>query len=141
MEKIEKLTESQEASLKKFRDEWLEIGLSTEPIDEERSKSAVRKMYECGGIPAPDIFVFLDNPLHGALAAALLCNFDNARAQVWDQVGAQVWAQVGAQVWDQVWDQVGAQVGAQVWAQVGDQVGAQVGDQVWDQVGARGEGE
>ena len=141
MERIKKLTEGQEASLKGFRDKWLEIGLSTEPIDEERSKAAVRKMYECGGIPAPDIFVFLDNPLHGALAATLLCNFDNVRsqvrAQVRSQVRAQVRDQVESQVWGQVRTQVGTQVRAQVRAQVSDQVGSQVWDQVRDQVGSQ----
>ena len=161
MAKINKLTPEQEADLSTARDKWLAIGLSTAPIDRDASKAAVAKMYECAGLPAPNVFIFLDSPRQGAIAAALLKDSklgaqvraqvrdqvraqvgdqvwdqvrDQVGAQVRDQVRAQVWDQVGAQVWDQVWDQVGAQVGAQVWDQVWDQVGDQVGAQVGDQV-------
>ena len=151
MAKINELIPEQEADLSATRDKWLAIGLSTAPIDREASKAAVAKMYECAGLPAPNVFIFLDSPRQGAIAAALLKDSKlgdqisaQVWAQVWAQVGAQVWAQVRAQVsdqvrdqvGDQVWAQVGAQVWAQVWAQVSDQVWAQVSDQVGDQVGA-----
>ena len=131
---ITKLTVEQKADLAVARDEWLRIGLSTERIDRERAKVAVARMYESAGLAPPSTYVFLANPLQGAIGAHLL-------AQVWAQVGDQVGAQVGAQVWDQVWAQVVAQVvaqvGDQVVAQVRDQVGDQVRDQVGDQVGAQ----
>ena len=114
MAKINELIPEQEADLSATRDKWLAIGLSTAPIDREASKAAVAKMYECAGLPAPNVFIFLDSPRQGAIAAALLKD-----SKLGDQISAQVGAQVGAQVW--------AQVRAQVWAQVGDQVG----DQVW----------
>ena len=139
MAKINKLTPEQEADLSATRDKWLDIGLSTAPIDREASKAAVAKMYECAGLPAPNIFIFLDSPRQGAIAAVLLKDSKlgaQVRAQVWAQVRAQVrdqvWAQVGDQVGAQVWDQVWDQVGDQVWAQVGDQVGAQVGQAAKD---------
>jgi len=143
MAKINELTPEQEADMSATRDKWLAIGLSTAPIDREASKAAAVKMYECAGLPAPKVFIFLGSPRQGAIAAALLKD-SKFGAQVWAQVGAQVWdqvwAQVGDQVWDQVWAQVGAQVSDQVWAQVGaqvsDQVRAQVRAQVWDQVSA-----
>lgn len=67
MTKINELTAEQKALLPVWRDKWLKIGLSTDPIDQERAKSAVRKMYECAGLEAPNTFVFLDNPEHGAI--------------------------------------------------------------------------
>ena len=106
MAKINKLTPEQEADLSATRDKWLDIGLSTAPIDREASKAAVAKMYECAGLPAPNIFIFLDSPRQGAIAGALLKD---------SKLGAQVRDQVGAQVRDQVWDQVGDQVGAAVY--------------------------
>ena len=72
MAKINELTPEQEADLSATRDKWLDIGLSTAPIDREASKSAVAKMYECARLPAPNVFIFLDSPRQGAIAAALL---------------------------------------------------------------------
>jgi hypothetical protein len=144
-----------------FRDEWLGVGLSTEPADRPAAEAAARLAYERAGLAPPSIVLWLDSPLAGAIGAAMLAAYgvEPAKAQVRDQVGDQVWAQVrdqvraqvrdqvraqvrdqvGAQVGDQVRDQVGAQVGDQVgdqvWAQVRDQVRAQVRDQVWAQVG------
>jgi len=113
MAKINELIPEQEADLSATRDKWLAIGLSTAPIDREASKAAVAKMYECAGLPAPNVFIFLDSPRQGAIAAALLKD-----SKLGDQVSAQVGAQVLAQVRAQVGDQVGAQVGAQVWGEV-----------------------
>ena len=121
--KITKLTPKQAADLATTRDKWLSIGLSTETIDREAAKVAVSHAYECVGLTPPKVFIFLDSPQQGAIAAALL-------------KGSKVGAQVGAQVWAQVRAQVRDQVQAQVWDQVWSQVGAQVRDQVWSQVGA-----
>ena len=133
---ISKLTPEQEADLAATRDNWLKIGLSTAAISRDEAKDAVSLMYSCAGLEPPKVFIFLDSPRQGAMAAALLKD-SKFGAQVWDQVWDQVWAQVGAQVRDQVGAQVRDQVGAQVRAQVGAQVRAQVWDQVRDQVGAQ----
>ena len=151
MSKITKLTSEQEALLPAYRNEWLKIGLSTEPCDRPAAEAAIDALYESAGIQPPALKIWMASPLSGAMAVAMLRDqvWDQVgaqvRDQVWDQVGAQVRDQVGDQVRDQVWAQVWAQVGAQVWAQVraqvrdqvGDQVGAQVWDQVWAQVGAQ----
>jgi len=134
--KITELTPEQTADLAATREKWLSIGLSTETIDREAAKVAVSHAYECVGLTPPKVFIFLDSPRQGAIAAALLKG-SKFGAQVRAQVRDQVWAQVGARVRDQVGDQVGAQVGARVRDQVGDQVGAQVRAQVRAQVGAR----
>ncbi len=147
MSRIDRLTKQQVELMAKVRDEWLSIGLCTEPADRERAQNAVNQAYEAAKLPPPKIIIWLGSPLAGAIGATMLSARAQVMAQVgdqvWAQVRAQVWAQVGDQVWAQVRDQVGDQVGAQVWAQVGaqvraqvgDQVRAQVGDQVWAQVG------
>ena len=94
---ITTLTNQQVSDLSKWRDMWLDIGLSTSPIDEERAKAAVCRMYECADLTPPSVFIFLDNPQQGAIAAAMLKD---------TKFGDQVRAQVGDQVRDQVRDAV-----------------------------------
>ena len=142
---IDTLTVEQEAMLAQVRDEWLAVGLSTEPADRPAAEEGARQAYRRAGLEPPRVVVWLDSPLAGRIGAAMLSGGkegqvgDQVRGQVgdqvWDQVGGQVWDQVRGQVWDQVGDQVRGQVWSQVWDQVGGQVRDQVGDQVWDQVG------
>ena len=137
---LTKLTPEQEARIPAIRDEFLRIGLSTEPADFDAAEQAARDAYAVAGLPAPELFIRLASPMEGAIGAAILKGTrigESVRDQVWDQVRAQVWAQVRDQVGDQVGAQVRAQVGAQVWDQVRDQVWAQVRDQVGDQVWAQ----
>ena len=137
--KIEKLTKKQLALIPVVRDEWMKIGLSTEPVDRAAVREILSRLYAVANKPAPKFVIHLDSPLRVGIAIAQL-RLDDAqvRAQVSDQVSAQVSdqvrAQVSAQVSAQVRDQVRDQVRAQVSAQVRDQVSAQVRDQVRDQV-------
>ena len=110
---IDTLTVEQEAMLAQVRDEWLAVGLSTEPANRPAAEEGVRQAYRRAGMEPPSVVIWLGSPYAGCVASAMLSQ---------DQVGAQVRAQVG--------DQVRAQVGAQVGAQVRDQVGAQVRAQV-----------
>jgi len=110
MKKIEKLTDQQTAKLAEYRDKWMAIGLSTEPLDFEAAKTAAIKAYRCLGLPAPSRFYHFQSPLSGAIGAALLRRDDSVRASVW--------ASVGASVWDSVWDSVRDSV----WASVSDSV-------------------
>ena len=102
--RIEKLTPEQEARIPEFREEWLRIGLSTEPADFDAAEDAIKDAYKIARLEPPKLFIRLRSPLEGAIGAAILkgTKFDEA------QVRAQVRDQVRAQVWDQVWDQVGA---------------------------------
>ena len=102
--KITELTPEQTADLATTREKWLSIGLSTETIDREAAKVAVSHAYECVGLTPPKVFIFLDSPQQGAIAAALLKGSKfgaQVRAQVWDQVGAQVGDQVGVAFYSQ----------------------------------------
>jgi hypothetical protein len=140
MRKIQNLTDDQLALLTQKRDEWIRVGLAAVPADRPAAEAAACDAYRAAGLPAPELFIWLDNPLQGAIAQGVMrawVSGDQVWDQVWDQVADQVAARVRAQVRAQARDQVGDQVGDQVWDQVWAQVRAQVADQVWDQVRAQ----
>lgn len=64
MKKIDKLTAAQEAMLEVYRDKWIKIGLSTDRVDPAQAEEAVKLLYKCGGLSAPDKIVFANGPLH-----------------------------------------------------------------------------
>ena len=129
---IDTLTVEQEAMLAQVRDEWLAVGLSTEPANRPAAEEGVRQAYRRAGMEPPSVVIWLGSPYAGCVASAML-----SQDQVWDQVrgqvGDQVRGQVRGQVWDQVWGQVRGQVRDQVRGQVWGQVGDQVGYAVWGQ--------
>lgn len=125
---IENLTPQQEAMLAEVRDEWLAVGLSTEPADRHAAEEGVRQAYRRAGLKPPSVVIWLDSPIAGCVGAAML-----QQDQVWDQVRGQVWAQVRGQAVAQVRAQAGAQVEDQVRVQAGAQVRVQVGGAVWGQ--------
>src|SRR5438128_1640882 len=86
--RIDRLTSADLALLPVVRDEWLDVGLRTGPADRERALEGVRLAYRAVGLREPGIVIWLNSPLAGSIATAML-------AQVGDQVGDQVWAQVG----------------------------------------------
>ncbi len=60
---IKNLTAEQEALLPVYRDKWLDIGLSTEPLDFEKAKAAVCVAYESAGLPKPTKFYTAKSPV------------------------------------------------------------------------------
>lgn len=90
---LTKLTPEQEARIPAIRDEFLRIGLSTEPADFDAAEQAARDAYAVAGLPAPELFIRLASPMEGAIGAAILKG---------TRIGGSVRAQVGAQVWAQV---------------------------------------
>ena len=99
---INELSEEQIAKLPKYRDEWIRIGLSTEPLDFERAKNAAILAYQSAGLEAPKLFLRFRDPIEAAMAAAMLRD-DQVRDQVRNQVRDQVRGQVSGQVRDQVY--------------------------------------
>ncbi len=98
---IDTLTVEQEAMLAQVRDEWLAVGLSTEPANRPAAEEGVRQAYRRAGMEPPSVVIWLGSPYAGCVASAML-----SQDQVWDQVRGQVWDQVRGQVGDQVWGQV-----------------------------------
>ena len=103
---ITKLTPAQESRIPEFRDKWIKVGLSTEPVNREEVTKALTDVYAAVGKPRPKFVIILPSPHQVCLAVAML--------RLQPKVSAQVRAQVSAQVRDQVRDQVHAQVSAQV---------------------------
>ena len=97
---IDTLTVEQEAMLAQVRDEWIEVGLSTEPANRPAAEEGVRQAYRRAGMEPPSVVIWLGSPYAGCVASAMLSQ---------DQVGGQVWDQVRGQVRDQVWDAVWGQ--------------------------------
>jgi len=125
------LTKEQKDFIPIVRDEWIKVGLCTDPANRPEAERGIALVYLAANLTPPKTIIWCESPLAGAIAASQLAQVRaQVRAQVGDQVAAQVWTQVRAQVGAQVGDQVRAQVRDQVRAQVRAQVGAQVGDQV-----------
>jgi hypothetical protein len=159
MNRIDSLTPEQIAKFGEWSEQWIKIGLSTDPADFDKATEAALRGYQLANLKKPMVVLRMSSPygatLGGVLAWAMLCEIypSQVGSQVWSQVGSQVWSQVGAQVRSQVESQVGSQVGSQVESQVRSQVrsqvesqvrsqvesqvGSQVESQVWSQVGAQ----
>ena len=67
--RIDKLTPGQEAHMAAWADEWIEVGLSTDPIDVPRFRAACESLYGYAGIPWHGNVIVVPNPLVGTLAA------------------------------------------------------------------------
>jgi hypothetical protein len=144
--RIEKLTEEQTLYMPIFRDEWTRRGLATGPCDRPAIEAAVKKVYKGAGKKEPEIIIWVQSPLGGCLAAALLSNGSvgaSVRASVRDSVRDSVGASVRASVRDSVKDSVWASVGASVWASVlgSDSVWGSVRGSVWAQTSRCGYGQ
>ena len=103
--KITELTTVQAARFGEWTKQWIEIGLSTEPADFDKTTTAALRGYELANLKKPMVVLRMASPygatLGGALAWAMLREI-GGRDQVGAQVRDQVWAQVGDQVGDQL---------------------------------------
>jgi hypothetical protein len=127
------LTADQIAEVRRIGDEWFDIGLSTERCDRPAAEAAVRAAYRAAKIEEPRLVVWMESPLGGVFAAAMIKDLGKPDSQLGGQLGGQLGDQLGDQLWDQLWDQLGDQLGDQLW----DQLRGQLGDQLWDQLGGQ----
>jgi hypothetical protein len=153
--KITKLTDEQWAQVPIARDEWLARGLATGPADRAEVERGITSLYAAAKRPPPPLTIWMDSPLGGLFAAAVL--WDQLRGQLgdqlWGQLGDQLRGQLGdqlrGQLWGQLWGQLGdqlrgqlgdqlrGQLRGQLWGQLGDQLRGQLGDQLWGQLGGQ----
>lgn len=132
--KLGRLTPKQEAQIPLIRDEFLNYGLSTEPADFESAEQAVKDAYISAGLEPPKIFIHVDSPYQGAIAAAILKSI-NLRPQICSQVFHLISEQITTKIryrtelrlWAQIWSQVGGQVRDKIinqieknWIQIGN---------------------
>lgn len=64
--KIESLTPKQESQMAVYSKKWIDIGLSTEPMNFEKAKEALTLAYEIAGLKAPKTFYSVESPLSAA---------------------------------------------------------------------------
>src|SRR5208282_4781499 len=84
---IEKLTKKQEAEIPNYLEQYLKIGLSTEPCDRKKAEDAVAAYYKYQKKDRP-VFVWADSPEKGAVIAAMLAKGDKEVTQ--DDVKNQI---------------------------------------------------
>ena len=123
------LTEADLARIHAVRDESMRVGLSTDRCDRPKAEAAVRAAYVAAGLPEPELAIWMDSPLGGAVACAALKG-DQLWGQLWGQLRGQLWGQLR----DQLWGQLGDQLRGQLRGQLGDQLWGQLGDQLRDQL-------
>ncbi|MGW3418220.1 DUF6745 domain-containing protein [Streptomyces phaeochromogenes] len=75
------LTPDQVRRAEDVLDEWLSWSLSTEPADRETTEDAVAELYRIQGLPPP-MFLWVNSPESGLLAASLLAECRSARSDL-----------------------------------------------------------
>lgn len=99
--RIKKLTPEQEALIPVVRDEWIAHGLKTGPADRPEAESGIRQAYEAAGLQPPELVVWADSPMAGAIMAAMLPHVHEdvlnrlKKAVVVNHATAQSWADGG----------------------------------------------
>lgn len=142
---IAQLNEDQLEKIPYYRDKWINIGLSTEPVTLERAIEIIHPLQTeiLGRKKTPVVLV--DNPLRAWFVVCLLADSntkDSIEDQSWKQVMDRVETQVESQVRDKVWSQVEDRGVTKVMTQVSDQVriqswrdvGSHIADQVYNHV-------
>lgn len=76
MEKLTSLTEDQLKILDQKREEWIRIGLCTDPADRPAAEAGARLAYTTAGLPEPVNFVWADNPIEAIRIQAKLTGTD-----------------------------------------------------------------
>lgn len=113
---ITTLTSEQRAAIPAHVQHWIDVGLSTAPMDRDRAAQAVLRCYELAGLPSPSI--------------EFAQSFRTQPPEAWLRIQEAVRNAVRYAVWDAVWDAVGDAVWDAVWDAVLDAVW----DAVWDAV-------
>ncbi len=142
MSRIDRLTPDQESRLPAIRDEWIQIGLSTESADRGAAERHVDDVYHVSGFDPPSIKIWRGAPPAGALGASMLALIGKQvgyqiKTQIEEHVRHRVWGQISAQVENRIRDQATAQVEEQVRHRVlgqVEQIGGRLSDQVWFQI-------
>jgi hypothetical protein len=132
------LTPEHLAVVNSERDRWLRIGLSTTPADRPAAEAAVRRAYQAAGLQPPSVVVWLDSPLGGCLATAVIRQLrDQLWCQLRDQLDAQLVGQLEGQLEGQLWCQLRDQLDVQLEGQPDDRLDDQLGEQRYDRLDIR----
>ena len=149
--RLRHLNPAQAQQLTVLLDEWLAIGLSTQPADRGRAEAGVGMAYRATDLEPPVHLIWFDSPLAGALATSWFARGLGSSTprgslrQIKEQVKAQVAAlvaegaghEVGEPVRDRVRDRVLTRIERQVWHQVGEDAWQQVRSRIWSALDLR----
>lgn len=95
---IESLTPEQEAQIPVIRDQWLAIGLNTEPLNFSAAVRAATQCYNLVGLQPPQHFYQFASPLSGAMGAYLLSQDEQVRVVDSDEQKQALWHQTATAV-------------------------------------------
>jgi hypothetical protein len=119
------LTVEQLAHIREVADRWLNAGLSTQRCDRPQAEASVRSAYHTAGLDEPQLIVWMDSPVGGMFAAAVIKSAATAMP-----LANHVWSLIGEQPWDRMVDQLGIQQAQHLWTQISDQLADRLGDQL-----------
>jgi hypothetical protein len=100
-------------------------GLSTQRCDRPQAEASVRSAYHTAGLDEPQLIVWMDSPVGGMFAAAVIKSAATAMP-----LANHVWSLIGEQPWDRMVDQLGIQQAQHLWTQISDQLADRLGDQL-----------
>ena len=124
---IKSLTHGQEELLTVYREKWLKISLSTEPLNLEMAKKAIIKCYTIAGLKPPTQFYTSQSPISALKTVVdiglpyedLVCV--KVRNIIKNKIATQIVRQLSNKVQTQAfesWDPVWGQVQGEVWSQI-----------------------
>jgi hypothetical protein len=143
------LTADQEAALARIRDEWAGIGLGVGATDRHAAEAGVRLAYQAAGLAPPERVVWLDSPLRGVLAAAMVSGLEvgsgsrGLAIEVCGELAAQGWlagrhdgrplrSWIGPPSWARLRAEVEEQVGRYAWMLLWARIGRALSLQLLD---------
>ncbi len=112
---IHQLTPAQLALIPQVRDEWMNIGLATGPVDSSKISEILARLYAVAGKPAPKNILHLDSPLQISNAITWLrLQGEPAGHQVIDLINGQVREQLFQTAAEQINEQTVALTGGRM---------------------------
>lgn len=129
---IEKLTSEQESLIPVYQEKWRGIALSTERIDRQKAKEAVRAAYTPIGLKEPEI-IFFDSP-YAALNTVI-------RSPLRSQLGSQLPSQMELTLESQLGSQLESEVWSQLERELSSQLGSPLERELWSQLESQLESE
>ena len=109
MSRIDTLTLDQQAFLRRWHSDWLQVGFETKPADRTKAESVISTMYDLLGKPHPR-FIWVDSPATASLAIYVL-KYSNQRASLGDSLRASLGASLGASLRASLWASLGDSLG------------------------------
>ena len=67
MKKIDKFPKG--FDIAEVREKWLAVGRTTERADRPKMEAAVKRVYKISGLKEPEMFIWMESPYQGGLAA------------------------------------------------------------------------